>query len=340
MHSSLVLPIRKVVDSTIQNLEKRALPYLPWAILCSLLLHVIFFSSRYFDWKIPTIENKEAPLIEITEVPPTYPGAEERQALPVTPPLPVPEKEIAETEDANNRDIDPNAKYLSDRNQKAEKQMRSQTIDDFRAKEGSGKKAEDVPLLSESSSELDVAPDGIAPSKPKKDWKQLTMKDLGIGGDGGDTSASDDRLNGLDRGDRTVLSTREFKFFGYYHRIKELLRQYWKPYVEHQITRVYGRGRAITSDEMITRVVVMLKNDGTLFKISKIATSGIPEIDEAAVLAFERAAPFPHPPKGMIDSDGFVRINWDFILKAETAPRIQFRSSGNAGGGTRERGLD
>ena len=48
--------------------------------------------------------------------------------------------------------------------------------------------------------------------------------------------------------------------------------------------------------------------------------------------AFQQAGPFPNPPKGMLDADGFVRIRWDFILKAEAAPRINF---GSAGSGSR-----
>ena len=51
--------------------------------------------------------------------------------------------------------------------------------------------------------------------------------------------------------------------------------------------------------------------------------------DQYSVDAFQKAGPFPNPPKGIVEDDGFVRIRWDFILKTEAAPRIQFQSSGN-----------
>ena len=83
---------------------------------------------------------------------------------------------------------------------------------------------------------------------------------------------------------------------------------------------------------MVTQLQVLLDPNGSIQKISRLASSGFPEIDDAAVEAFNRAGPFPNPPKGMLDSDGLVRIRWDFILKTESAPRIQFRNAGAAGG--------
>ena len=125
------------------------------------------------------------------------------------------------------------------------------------------------------------------------------------------------------------MSTREFKFFSYYHRIKELLRQYWKPNIERQLARIWGRGKNISEEELVTQVLVLLDDQGTLRKVSRIGSSGVQEVDEAAVAAFQQAAPFPNPPRGIVDSDGFVRIRWDFILKTDTGPRIQFSTAGS-----------
>ena len=59
-------------------------------------------------------------------------------------------------------------------------------------------------------------------------------------------------------GNRTILSTREYRYYSYYHRIKELLRQYWKPMVEQKMVKVWARGRVINNDEVTTRVLVLL----------------------------------------------------------------------------------
>ena len=44
--------------------------------------------------------------------------------------------------------------------------------------------------------------------------------------------------------------------------------------------------------------------------------SGIRDLDDAAVEAFKEAAPFPNPPEGIVESDGTIKIRWDFILEA------------------------
>ena len=249
---------------------------------------------------------------------------------------------VQETEEANNREMDPDAKFLGEHNQKVKKQVRAKVVDDFRTKQGTGSKqitidkTASIPptgnVVGKESPEVQTEGGGLSDSKQlkgvKRNWKTLSLKDLSVGGDGGTTAASDDNLKGVDEGNETVLSTREFRFFSYYNRIKDLLRQYWKPNVERQITRIWNKGKQINEEELTTKVLVLLDGQGAIQKISKVAGSGFSELDEAAVEAFQKAGPFPNPPKGIVDADGFVRIRWDFILKTENGPHIQFRSMG------------
>lgn len=312
------------------------------AVVFSLLLHIILwnytdlFHSSHFE------EESTPEPIEITQVPPEIPS----QQAPPQKPAPKKELQVAETEDAKNRKIDPNAKVLSENNQTAEKDTRAKMVDDFRNKQGTGLKndnkvAQDNPLTGETENNTAITTDdiseAIAPKSNKqkgikRDWKKLSLKDLSVGGEGGPEAASDDNLKNVDTGDRTILSTREFRFFSYYHRIKELLRQYWKPNVERKLYKLYEKGKNVGEEEMVTRLLVLLDGSGKIEKISRVLSSGISELDEAAIEAFNRAGPFPNPPKGMVDSDGFVRINWEFILKTEAVPRIQFSSAGGGAG--------
>jgi len=289
----------------------------------------------------PSLPNQNDP-IEITDyrqLPP--PSASESFQKP-KPRLNIPESTIAESEDALNRDVDPNAKYLGKNNQRVDKETRADQIDDFRDKQGTGAKGvptqiETIPPTADDFAKNEaLADEGDIPvpetskskSGVKRNWKTLSLKDLSVGGDGGSRAATDDKLN-VDRGERTLLSTREYKFFGYYQRIKDLLRQYWKPNIEHQMARLWGKGKVLKEDEIVTRVLVLLDENGNITKISKLASSGYIELDEAAVTAFQTAAPFPNPPKAMLDEDGFVRINWDFILTTDNSPKIQFRNVGS-----------
>jgi len=67
-----------------------------------------------------------------------------------------------------------------------------------------------------------------------------------------------------------------------------------------------------------------------LIKVQVIGRSGIQDLDDAAVEAFKAAAPFPNPPKGIVDEDGTIRIRWDFILEANNRMPIRFyRRAGN-----------
>lgn len=321
-----------------------------WLAL-SLGIHALVLYLQLSSPAKPLAEAPQEP-IEIQQIPPAQLAqmlkeqARERAKKQADPR----ELRMAETEDANNKDIDPNAKFLSDRNQKAQKQTKAKSVDDFRKAQGTGgkgvvqKPGESAPPTGEESEKLeeqiaatddDIADGtGVEPKKTskggvKRDWKTLSLKDLSIGGDGSPTAATDDKLDGVADGDRTVLSTREFRYFSYYHRIKELLRQYWKPTVERKLMSLWAKGRQLGEDEMVTKVLVLLDEKGAIQKISRVASSGFAELDEAAMDAFQKAGPFPNPPKGIIEDDGFVRIRWDFILKTEAAPRIQFQSSGN-----------
>lgn len=322
--------------------EKRSilawLTPLGWCAFFSVLAHLVVLGRQVrLRTDIAPLADREVKPIEITELPPEVVQEmirKKRQKLAKRKEL-----EVAETEDAKNRDLDPDAKFLSDKTQTAEQESRAKNVDDFRKQEGTGAKGREEGQTPPTSVEGDAPPnsaeDGIG-AQPrgqalgvKRDWKTLSIKDLGVAGDGGAAGATDDRLSEIVYGERTVLSTREFRFFSYYHRIKELLRQYWKPNVERQLARLWSKGKNVGEEELVTQVLVLLDTKGVIQRVSRIGSSGIVELDDAAVEAFQRAAPFPNPPKGMQDNDGFVRIRWDFILKTETGPRIQFRSAGS-----------
>jgi protein TonB len=136
-------------------------------------------------------------------------------------------------------------------------------------------------------------------------------------GGGNAASATDDRLKNVPTGMQTLLSTREFVYFSYYNRIKDKLRQYWEPKIKEKMERVVRQGRMIAStNDKITRVVILLDERGTLVRVQVIGPSGTKDLDDAAVEAFRAAAPFPNPPKGIVEPDGLIRIRWDFILEA------------------------
>ena len=62
--------------------------------------------------------------------------------------------------------------------------------------------------------------------------------------------------------------------------------------------------------------MIVLNEKGTLIKIQVLNASGVRDLDDAAVEAFRAAAPFPNPPKGIVDRDGTVKIPWNFVIES------------------------
>lgn len=165
-----------------------------------------------------------------------------------------------------------------------------------------------------------AARDGLLPVPEKrKDLQVSTGSQEQAGGKpkGGEASQTLDYIKDLDPGLETLLSTKEFVYYSYFNRIRNQLNQYWTDKVRQKISEMYKKGRSIaSSDDKITKCLITLDTTGRILRIQVIGDSGVHELDEAAVEAFRAAAPFPNPPKGMVDSDGTIKIRWDFILEA------------------------
>ena len=71
---------------------------------------------------------------------------------------------------------------------------------------------------------------------------------------------------------------------------------------------------AVEKRDKTTKTIIVLDSEGTLVRVQVIGASGLEDLDESAIEAFRAAAPFPNPPKGIIDPDGKIRIRWDFVI--------------------------
>ncbi|MEW6058100.1 MAG: energy transducer TonB, partial [Bdellovibrionota bacterium] len=138
-----------------------------------------------------------------------------------------------------------------------------------------------------------------------------------MGGVGpGEIAATNDYLKDVKPGAQTMLNTKEFAYFSFYQRVRRQLEQYWEPGLRERLRSMFAKGRQLAADrEHATRILVVMDHEGTITKIQVEGTSGLLDLDQAAVDAFNRAGPFPNPPKGMIESDGTVKVEWEFVLK-------------------------
>lgn len=163
--------------------------------------------------------------------------------------------------------------------------------------------------------------DGTLPSleklNPKFDFSQSRREVLQNESEAGQASSSNDHLKDVNEGIETILNSKEFVYYTYYQRIRSQIRQHWEPSIREKVRRIFAQGRSIASTrDHVTRVVIILNKQGELVRVQVIGASGVQDLDEAAVEAFRAAQPFPNPPKGIIDSDGTIKINWDFVLEA------------------------
>ena len=143
------------------------------------------------------------------------------------------------------------------------------------------------------------------------------------GGEG--YSASDDYLENVAVGTQTLLNAKEYKFYGFYERIRERLTDYWYNMLTAEIDGLMQSGRLFAGGDRETQVLVKLDARGQLQSVNVIGSSGIDVLDRAATNAFKSAAPFPNPPSGMIESDKSVNVRWDFVVMANDLHGYQVR---------------
>lgn len=125
-----------------------------------------------------------------------------------------------------------------------------------------------------------------------------------------------DYLRDIDKGAQTALNTREFKYAWFFNRIKRGVRQRWRAVEAHRRNDPYGRIHGVRDRR--TEVEVTLTSSGALEDIIVLKDSGVAFLDDAAVAAFEQAAPFPNPPDGLKDADGKIRFRFAFFLEIDS----------------------
>lgn len=296
-------------------------------LLLSLGIHVavaIFLLTKEF------LKQQPAPqVVEIEYLPAAPPPPAPNPEQPKTEKLKANAKEIknqvVEQDKQLNDDIDKNTKYLSQFNQKIEQQTKASLTGKFENSAKAGKEEQGSPDGKKGEDDLKAqkSPDAKGEKGELPTLRALSPKFALNPGqkapevvETGERSANDDYLKDVKTGLQTMLSTREFVYYTYYQRIKESIRQHWEPNVREKVKIIFRQGRTIASSkDRVTQVLVTLNKDGELMQVDVLTQSGLETLDGAAVDAFREAAPFPNPPKGMIEKDGNIRIRWDFVLE-------------------------
>lgn len=309
-------------------------------VLLSIGIHVLVVGLLLFFDKPPTVQNtKETVSINFLSPDDVKKMAQEEQALQKKALLPNHGKNqvVEQAETSVNEEVPVNSRFLSAKNQTVKKQTIAAERGEFKninkaqteksGPKGDGKeKSLSVGAESKRQIEKDLFKRFDA-SEALERQKQADLKSGGQGlgqgngeqntGTGADVSQSSDYIKDVETGLETVLNTREVKYYSYYSRIRKQLSQHWEGRVRDKLTKLFREGRApaATNRDRITKLMIVLNDRGTLVRVQVLSDSGIQDLDDAAIEAFRAAAPFPNPPKGIVEGDGTVKIRWDFVLE-------------------------
>lgn len=238
-----------------------------------------------------------------------------------------PKKQIVQSEDSSNNEKTKDA-FLSDKDRSFERETRAKSIESFKQ-------------AAKGNSTATNLPQHASASRKKADLNKLKLSDMGIesgdplpqkvsrspasattkGVENGDPlsqglSATNDYVEEVALGDFTHLNTVEYKFYGFFHRIRQKLEQFWGKSIQEKSEALFRSGRRLpASENLTTSLQVTLNEKGEIIGVRVLGASGVRELDDAAIESFNQAGPFPNPPKELL-VNGKATIEWGFVVKS------------------------
>lgn len=239
-------------------------------------------------------------------------------------------RQIVQTQDSSNSKIVEKS-FLGKKDNFFERQTVSKVIDTFRVSNGKSLTENNKITQPQKNStklqngKLQLSNLGLGipvligknDSKSNKKNQEADSKDKSLLRDvSALASASNDKVDDVPLSDISRLNTTEYKHYGFFQRIRSQLEQHWGTTLKEKAKKIYKSGRNISSDsDFITNIEVELDKNGKITNIFIIGTSGVKELDDAAVESFNKAGPFPNPPSDLL-SEGTAKIKWGFVVKS------------------------
>lgn len=155
---------------------------------------------------------------------------------------------------------------------------------------------------------------GGAPQVPDLEKSKDVLERIAGGG-------SVDHLEEIESGDETALTAKRWVYASFFNRMKRQVAQNWDP--QSVWRRIDPDGTKNGFKTRITEVRVSLNPQGKLNKIVVVGPSGVSELDDEAVRAFNAAAPFPNPPDGLV-KDNQITFAFSFYFEIGQ-PRTSWR---------------
>ena len=237
-------------------------------------------------------------------------------------------QQIVRSEDAEFKEKKDNA-FLSDKDRSFDRETVAKNIDTFKkAAKGNAattqvaQKPQVARKKSPSLNDLKLSDFGMTSGEPVP--KEVTRSSASVtqkGMENGDPtsqglSATNDYVEEVQLGDFTHLNTVEYKFYGFFHRIRQKLEQFWGNSIQEKSQALFKSGRRMpASQDLVTSLQVTLNVKGEIIGVKILGASGVKELDDAAIESFNQAGPFPNPPKELL-VNGKATIQWGFVVKS------------------------
>ncbi len=220
------------------------------------------------------------------------------------------ERQIVESEDPLENTTPKDHARMSDKDRAFDRETRARIVKKFEKSAQGNRGTKDLSLSALGGE--------ISKKNPlEKAAKEYAAAKSGnkVESGGRTVSSTNDYLKDIPLGDTTHLNTVEYKFYGYYYRIKQKLEGFWGRSVQEKAEILASQGRMIASAENITALRIVMDTEGEIVDVVILGSSGVKELDDAAIESFNEAGPFPNPPKGLI-VDGRVTIEWGFVVNS------------------------
>jgi protein TonB len=237
-------------------------------------------------------------------------------------------QQIVQNDDTGKQEKPKDTAFLGEKDMSYERQTVARKVDTFNKAAKGNAQVESVPR-----------PENKKQASTKKAIKDLKLSDIGLeamgapeierapaslakkGIETGDEkstglSSTNDYVEHVKLGDFTNLNTVEYKYYGFFHRIRGKLEQFWGRTLREKADAIYKSGRTIASaDQYTTGLSITLNAQGEIVGIQVKSPSGIKELDDAAIESFNQAGPFPNPPTGLL-VNGKATIEWGFVVNS------------------------
>jgi TonB family protein len=134
-------------------------------------------------------------------------------------------------------------------------------------------------------------------------------------------AAPNDHLRDAEEGEGTFLNTREWKYSGFFNRVKQSVGTHWDP--NSVLVRRDPTGNIYSGRDRHTLLDITLDESGRVADITIVKSCGLDFLDLEAIESFKRAQPFPNPPPGLLEDDSKVRFKFGFYMEMGGGPRMR-----------------